>query len=106
MKMAMKMAQTFSIVWLAWVAVPALAGCAAPRAAEVRASTLVLDITGMTCAVNCPGRVEAALASVEGVESARVDYDTRTATVRCREGLDPALLTAAVKKQGFGAALH
>jgi copper chaperone CopZ len=82
---------------------PAVSGCAAPRTAELRTSTLVLSITGMTCAVYCPGKVQAALASVEGVESATVDYDTRTATVRMREGVDPALLTAAVRKQGFGA---
>jgi Cu+-exporting ATPase len=32
-------------------------------------STVTLDITGMTCAV-CAGRVEKALAAVEGVEQA------------------------------------
>lgn len=76
---------------------------AGERTLEVRSSTLVLTITGMTCAVNCPARVQAALASVEGVEAATVDYDTRTATVHGRADLDPALLVAAVQKQGFGA---
>lgn len=91
------------LLLLAFASSPVAAGCTAPQTAEVRTSTLVFSITGMTCAVNCPAKVQAALASVEGVESAEVDYDTRTATVRARAGLDPELLTAAVRKQGFGA---
>jgi copper chaperone CopZ len=79
--------------------------CQAPAATpEVRIETVTLAITGMTCAVNCPPRVRAALESVAGVESATVDYDTRTASVQMRSGTDPSALVAAVRKQGFGAA--
>ena len=58
----------------------------------------------MTCAVNCPPKVRAALESVPGVEGAEVDYDTRIATVRCASSCDRAALVAALQKQGFGGA--
>jgi Cu+-exporting ATPase len=80
--------------------------CRAPMTAEIQVQTLTFAIAGMTCAVNCPPRVQAAFESVEGVESATVDYDTRSATVTCRAGTDPEKLLAAVRKQGFGATLR
>ena len=82
----------------------ALAGCRATPAAAVQEGTISLRIVGMTCGVNCPPRVQAALESVPGVEQAEVDYDTRTATVHCSGGCDRAALVAALQKQGFGAA--
>jgi len=83
----------------------ALAGCRATTpAAAVQEGTITLRIVGMTCGVNCPPRVQAALESVPGVEQAEVDYDTRTATVHCSVGCDRGALVAALQKQGFGAA--
>lgn len=79
-----------------------LVGCQAPRAAEVRDEQIVLRITGMTCAVLCPPRVQAALQSVEGVRSATIDYDAKTATVMCSSTCKPETLVAALQKQGFG----
>lgn len=79
-----------------------LAGCHAPRTAEVREEKIVLRITGMTCAVLCPPKVQAALQSVEGVRSATVDYDTKTATVVCASTCTPETLVAALQRQGFG----
>jgi len=87
---------------LAFPSVPAVTACAAPTEAPAT-RTLVLSISGMTCAVDCPPRVRAALESVPGVESARVDYDTRSATVRVREGTSVDALSRALLKQGFGA---
>lgn len=78
------------------------ASCHAPRAAEVREERIQLRITGMTCAVLCPPKVQAALQSVEGVRSATVDYDTKTATVVCTSDCKPETLVAALQKQGFG----
>lgn len=80
------------------------ASCAAPSTVEAPLRTVVLSITGMTCAVDCPPRVQAALASVPGVESVVVDYDTRTATVRCASSTRVEALCAAALRQGFGAA--
>jgi len=78
------------------------ASCHAPRAAEVRDEKVVLRITGMTCAVLCPPKVQAALQSVEGVRAVSVDYDARTATVVCATTCKPETLVAALQKQGFG----
>lgn len=80
-----------------------LPSCHAPRAEVAAIRVVNLRVTGMTCAVDCPPRVRAALESVPGVESAAVDYDTRTARVTCREGTPVDALVAALLAQGFGA---
>ncbi|NLC36236.1 MAG: copper-translocating P-type ATPase [Alcaligenaceae bacterium] len=67
---------------------------------DVPASTIELDIEGMTCA-SCVGRVEAALRKVEGVREVSVNLTTERATV---QGVaDAAALVAAVDKTGFDA---
>lgn len=67
---------------------------------DVPASTVELDIEGMTCA-SCVGRVEAALRKVEGVSDVTVNLTTERATVH---GVaDSATLVAAVEKTGFDA---
>jgi heavy metal translocating P-type ATPase len=71
---------------------------------EARASEVVLDIEGMTCA-SCVNKVEKALGEVPGVEAAAVNLATRTATVRSTSAaLDP--LVAAVRTVGYGARGH
>ncbi|HLH26237.1 MAG TPA: heavy metal translocating P-type ATPase [Chloroflexota bacterium] len=70
-------------------------------------TTIVLPITGMTCA-SCVRRVERALAKVPGVASAQVNLATERATVT----LDPAApasleaLRAAVADAGYGVGLE
>jgi heavy metal translocating P-type ATPase len=65
---------------------------------------VVLDIEGMTCA-SCVQKVERALGSVEGVETAAVNLATRTATVRAAAApLDD--LVGAVVGVGYGARVH
>jgi len=46
--------------------------------------------------------VQAALASVDGVENVEVDYDAKTAKVTCTTGCDEAELVAALEKKGYG----
>jgi len=48
---------------------------------EVEATTLEVDIEGMTCA-SCVGRVEKAIAAVPGVLSASVNLATERATIK------------------------
>jgi len=79
-----------------------LFACRASGGAAPVMNTVVLSIGGMTCAVNCPPRVEAALESVVGVQEATVDYDTRTATVLVAGEVEPGALIAALQRQGFG----
>lgn len=61
-----------------------------------------LNIEGMTCAA-CVARVQKALASVEGVESANVNFATHQGQVTLPETTDLALLTKAVKAAGYEA---
>ena len=52
--------------------------------------------------MGCPPRVRSALESVEGVETAEVDFESKTATVTCSKGCDEAKLVAALEEAGFG----
>ena len=46
--------------------------------------------------------MRSALESVEGVDSAEVDFQSKTATVTCANGCDEAKLVAALEEAGFG----
>jgi Cu+-exporting ATPase len=64
----------------------------------------LVDVTfrveGMTCA-SCAGRVEKALKSVPGVDSASINLATEKATLRVAPEVDPGALYAAVEKAGY-----
>ena len=62
--------------------------------------TISLPIEGMTCA-SCVGRVEAALAKVEGVESVSVNLATERADVHLTGPVDRTALIRAVEKVGY-----
>ncbi len=68
---------------------------------EVPAQTIVLDVTGMTCA-NCAGRVEQALKALPDVLDARVNAATDRADVDWLGG-DITVLIDAVKNAGYEA---
>lgn len=61
--------------------------------------SLIFKVKGMTCA-SCVRRVEKALASVPGVQAARVNLATEEARVDC-EGASEASLVGAVEKRGY-----
>ncbi len=63
---------------------------------------VTLSITGMTCA-SCVRRVERALARVEGVESASVNFAAETARVTLGAPVPVEALIAAVEKAGYHA---
>ena len=50
--------------------------------------------------MHCAARVKKALEVIQGV-SAEEDLESKTASVTCPEGTDPALLKAAVEKAGY-----
>ncbi|MEK5760502.1 heavy metal-associated domain-containing protein, partial [Acinetobacter variabilis] len=56
-----------------------------------------LELEGMTCA-SCVGRVEKALKSVEGVESAHVNLATEKATIQASSSVNRDSLIQAVTK--------
>ena len=82
------------------VGVLALAGV--QGAAFAGEKTCPLRIKGMHCEM-CPGKVEAALKSVPGVKSAKIDYKSATADVVVGDSVKPAQLMGAVQKAGFQA---
>lgn len=43
--------------------------------------TASFEIEGMTCAMGCAATIEKKLTETEGVKEAKVDFDTKTATV-------------------------
>ncbi|GLD93219.1 hypothetical protein PINS_up001811 [Pythium insidiosum] len=69
-----------------------------------------LDVTGMSCAKNCASKVQKALAEVDGVQSAVVDFPSKVATVEVnsRSKLTAADLIATVRAAGakFDASVH
>ena len=65
--------------------------------------SVLLNIDGMTCA-SCVARVERVLRKVPGVVEASVNL--ATAQARIGGQADPAALTAAVVKAGYGAEIH
>ncbi|MBA1263776.1 heavy metal translocating P-type ATPase [Stutzerimonas stutzeri] len=68
---------------------------------DVRATTSIsLPIEGMTCA-SCVGRVEAALARIEGVDSVSVNLATERADIRLAGPVDRMALVRAVEKVGY-----
>jgi copper chaperone CopZ len=50
-------------------------------AAATKPETATFHIEGMTCAVGCAKTIEEKLAEMEGVQNAKVDFETKTATV-------------------------
>ena len=64
------------------------------------AAAISLPIEGMTCA-SCVGRVEAALAKVEGVGSVSVNLATERADIRPAGPIDRMALIQAVEKVGY-----
>jgi Cu+-exporting ATPase len=61
---------------------------------------LTFKVEGMTCA-SCAGRVEKALLSVPGVDSASINLATEKATVRVAPEVGANALYAAVEKAGY-----
>ncbi len=68
--------------------------------ARATAAAISLPIEGMTCA-SCVGRVEAALAKVEGVDTVSVNLATERADIRLAGPVDRMALIQAVEKVGY-----
>ncbi len=62
-----------------------------------------LKIEGMSCAMSCAKRIEGKLAAMEGVKSAKVDFDQKLAMVEYNEAkVDFDALTSTVTKVAGG----
>jgi copper chaperone len=64
-------------------------------------TTMTISVPGIHCD-HCKHSIEAALAPLPGVRSARVDIDACTVTVEAEEArVDRAQLVAAIEDQGY-----
>ena len=69
-----------------------------PNASYAKAE---FTIEGMTCAMGCAKTIEKKMAKLEGVKSAKVDFDSRIAMVEYDEAkVTPTTLEEVVKKAG------
>ncbi len=70
---------------------------------QVPTETTEIHVTGMTCA-SCVGRVEKALASLDGVDEVQVNLASEIATVSAPAGaVGAGVLLSAVESAGYGA---
>ncbi len=84
----------------------AIALIAAAPAFAATPQIVTLDVQNMTCSL-CPITVKKALTQVPGVSTAKVDLDTKTATVRFDpDKASPAALVKATTNAGFPATVH
>ena len=60
----------------------------------------VLCVEGMHCA-HCAARVEKALTAVDGVKSAKVDLEAKTATIKTKTPIDEEKAKQAIEGAGF-----
>lgn len=70
------------------------------QVASAPSTTISLPIEGMSCA-SCVGRVEAALAKVDGVSSVSVNLATERADIHTSGAVDQQSLIQAVEKSGY-----
>ncbi|MDP0926319.1 heavy metal translocating P-type ATPase [Paracoccus onubensis] len=69
-------------------------------ASPKKTETFSIPIEGMSCA-SCVGRVEKALKSVPGVDSAIVNLATERADIAAGNGVDRPMLVQAIEKAGY-----
>lgn len=84
-----------------WGLVLAGAACGPAPTAEAALTTTTLRVEGMVCD-SCEGAIQAALEKLDGVASAAVDHEAKSATIRH----DPArasteAIAAAIEKLGY-----
>jgi mercuric ion binding protein len=65
--------------------------------------TASFTITGMTCAVGCAATIQEELTALDGVQTAKVDFDKKLATVTFDKTVqNPESLTKVVQDTGDG----
>lgn len=87
---------------MAAIVVATMLGVGISGLAQAGDKVCPLQVKGMQCSM-CAGSVAAALKSVPGVKSAKVDYKTARAEVVADDTVKPAQLVGAVRKAGFQA---
>jgi len=71
--------------------------------ADATMATANLTIDGMTCEIGCAKLIEGKLQDLDGVKEAKVDFETKTASITYDTNQqDIGSLTATVEKAGGG----
>ena len=63
------------------------------------ATLIKLQVEGMACGVMCPPKIRDDLLTVKGVEDVKVDFETKTATVKTSGDVESAALVKSLRKQ-------
>lgn len=72
-----------------------------PIAENATIAKAKFNIEGMTCAIGCAAKIEKSLGKMDGVQSAKVDFETKTAEVSYDvDQVTTSLLTERVMKAG------
>jgi mercuric ion binding protein len=58
-----------------------------------------LQVEGMACGVMCPPKIKEDLMTVKGVEEVKVDFETKTATVKTAGDVDSGALVKSLREQ-------
>ncbi len=83
------------------VAVLFLSACTSEDSAVGSGDTALikLQVEGMACGVMCPPKIKEDLLTVKGVEEVKVDFETKTATVKTSGDVDSTALVESLRKQ-------
>jgi|TARA_B100001105_G_C22352324_1_gene426290 mercuric ion binding protein len=94
--MNMRALAVFSVV-----AVLFLSACTSEDSAVGSGDTALikLQVEGMACGVMCPPKIKEDLMTVKGVEEVKVDFETKTATVKTSGDVDSTALVESLRKQ-------
>ena len=92
----MRVLAVFSVV-----AVLFLSACTSEDSAVGSGDTALikLQVEGMACGVMCPPKIKEDLMTVKGVEEVKVDFETKTATVKTSGDVDSTALVESLRKQ-------
>ena len=92
----MRVLAVFSVV-----AILFLSACTSEDSAVGSGDTALikLQVEGMACGVMCPPKIKEDLMAVKGVEEVKVDFETKTATVRTSGDVDSGALVKSLREQ-------
>ena len=83
------------------VAVLFLSACTSEDSAVGSGDTALikLQVEGMACGVMCPPKIKEDLMTVKGVEEVKVDFETKTATIKTSGDVESGALVKSLREQ-------
>ena len=83
------------------VAILFLSACTSEDSAVGSGDTALikLQVEGMACGVMCPPKIKEDLMTVKGVEEVKVDFETKTATIKTSGDVESGALVKSLREQ-------